>query len=180
MSSPPSLIARLGSVMQLAYVPADFDAALGYWTETMGVGPFFRLEHVALLDTHYRGKPSQPDFSMALAYWGEIQIELIEQHNDAPSIYKQWRDEGREGLHHVCVLVDDMARAREVCRAAGAEVMQEAKVGGGGEVIYVDAGGGPGSLVEILQVPQATLDFFAFMRDTARTWDGSDPVRKVG
>ena len=180
MNSPRSPIAKLGNVMQLAYVPADFDAALRYWTQTMGVGPFFRLDHVAMLDTRYRGTPSAVDFSMALAYWGDLQIELIEQHNDAPSIYKQWRDEGREGLHHVCVLVDDMAAAREVCRAAGAEVMQEAKVGGGGEVIYVDTGGGPGSLIEILQVPQATLDFFALMRETARTWDGTDPVRKVG
>ena len=33
---------------------------------------------------------------------------MIRQHNDAPSIYKAWRDEGREGLHHVCILVDDL------------------------------------------------------------------------
>lgn len=174
------LISRLGTVMQMAYVPRDVDAALRWWTGTMGVGPFFKMERIRLIDCKYRGAPSDAEFSIAIAYWGEIQIELIEQHNDAPSIYKRWRDEGREGLHHVCIVVDDLAHARRVCAEAGAPVEQEGQVAGGGEVIYVDSGGGPGSLVEIIQLPQATLDFFAQMRETCRTWDGSEPVRKLG
>jgi methylmalonyl-CoA/ethylmalonyl-CoA epimerase len=53
-------------------------------------------------------------------------------------------------------------------------------VTGGGDAIYVDAGGGPGSLIEIIQLPQASIDFFAYMREQARTWDGTDPVRRLG
>ncbi|MGM9486845.1 VOC family protein [Ideonella sp. YS5] len=174
------LISQLGPVMQLAFVPRDFDAALRHWTETMGVGPFFRMEHIRLLDCRYRGEPCDADFSIALAYWGDVQIELIEQHNEAPSIYKRWRDEGREGLHHVCITVSDLARARRVCAQAGARVEQEGHVAGGGEVIYVDTGAGPGSLVEIIELPAATLDFFAGMREACRVWDGREPVRKLG
>ena len=37
-------IARLGPIMQLAFVPADFGAALDYWTKVMGVGPFFHMQ----------------------------------------------------------------------------------------------------------------------------------------
>ncbi|HWA63319.1 MAG TPA: VOC family protein [Caulobacteraceae bacterium] len=173
-------IAGLGEVMQLAFVPADFDAALDHWTRVMGAGPFFALDHVQLEAVKYRGAPAQIDFSMALGYWGDIQIELIRQHNDAPSIYKTWRDEGREGLHHVCILVDDMAHARSVCAAAGAEVLQEGLVPGGGEVIYADPGGGPGSLVEILKPAPGGLGFFAMMREAARGWDGADPLRRLG
>jgi catechol 2,3-dioxygenase-like lactoylglutathione lyase family enzyme len=180
MSTRKSLIAQLGTVMQIAFVPKDFGAALRYWTETMGVGPFYKLSHVALENTKYRGQPSNIDFSMVLGYWGDIQIELIEQHNDAPSIYKSWRAEGREGLHHICILVEDMAHARAVCAASGAEVMQEAIVPGGGEVIYVDAGGGPGGLIEILKAPAASIAGFAFIKDQAKNWDGSDPVRSFG
>jgi methylmalonyl-CoA/ethylmalonyl-CoA epimerase len=173
-------IAALGDVMQLAYVPADFDAALAFWTTTMGAGPFFALDHVQLEAVKHRGAPAQIDFSMALGYWGDIQIELIRQHNDAPSIYKTWRDEGREGLHHVCILVDDMDLARRACADARAEVVQEARVPGGGEVIYVDTGGGPGTLVEILKPAPGGREFFAMMRDAARGWDGSDPLRRLG
>lgn len=173
-------IAGLGEVMQLAFVPADFDAALRHWTETMGAGPFFALEHVALEDLKYRGRPSDIDFSMALGYWGDIQIELIRQHNDAPSIYKAWRDEGREGLHHVCILTDDMDEARAVAAAAGAEVVQEGRLAGGGSVIYVDPGGGSGGLVEILQRTEGGQALFAMMREAARGWDGSAPLRRLG
>jgi methylmalonyl-CoA/ethylmalonyl-CoA epimerase len=178
MSRTGSLSA-LGDVMQLAYVPADFDAALTFWIETVGAGPFWMLEHVALEDVQYRGAPAKVDFSLAIGYWGELQIELIRQHDDSPSIYKSWLDAGREGLHHVCILVDDMAHAREVCAEAGAEVVQEGKVAGGGEVIYVDTGGGPGTMVEILKPGPGSREFFAHMKDVARTWDGSDPIRRV-
>jgi methylmalonyl-CoA/ethylmalonyl-CoA epimerase len=180
MNPRQSLIARLGTVMQMAYVPRDFDAALRHWTETMGVGPFFSLEHICLPNCRYEGEPADIDFSIAIAYWGDLQVELIKQHNDAPSIYKRWRDEGREGLHHVCIVVDDMVHARAVCAAAGARVAQEADVAGGGEVIYVDAGGGPGGLVELIRLPQATLDGFAAMREACRNWDGHDPLRRIG
>ena len=175
-----ALIASLGTVMQIAYVPADFDAALAFWTKTMGVGPFFALDHVKLEDVTYLGAPVDIDFSMVIGYWGDIQIELIRQHNDAPSIYKAWCDEGREGVHHVCILVDDMDLARQACAQAGAVVVQQGKVAGGGEVIYVDTGGGPGTMVEILKTGGGGREFFGMMRDAARGWDGTDPVRKLG
>jgi catechol 2,3-dioxygenase-like lactoylglutathione lyase family enzyme len=178
--STAKTIANLGEIMQLAFVPADFDAALAFWTDTMGAGPFFALDHVALDDVKYRGEAAVIDFSMVIGYWGDLQIELIRQHNDAPSIYKSWRDEGREGLHHVCILVDDMAAARTVCAEAGAIVAQEARVPGGGEVIYVDTGGGPGTMVEILKSSPGGREFFAMMREAARGWDGSEPLRRLG
>lgn len=176
MSGP---IARLGEVMQLAYVPGDFEAALDHWLK-VGAGPFFALDHVQLEDVRYRGRPAEIDFSMMLGYWGDLQIELIRQHNDTPSIYKAWRNGGREGLHHVCILVDDMEAARDACAAAGASVEQEARVPGGGEVIYVDTGGGPGTMVEILKPAPGGRDFFAMMREAHRGWDGADPVRRLG
>ena len=175
--NPSRSIAQLGAIMQLAYVPADFDAALQRWIE-VGAGPFFALDHVKLDNLKYCGEPAEIDFSMAIGYWGDLQIELIRQHDDAPSVYSKWRDEGREGLHHVCILVDDMAEARRVCAEAGAVVAQEGDVQGGGSVIYVDTGGGPGTMVEILKPGPGGPAFFAMMREAHRAWDGSDPVRR--
>jgi hypothetical protein len=172
-------IASLGEIMQLAYVPADFDATLKFWIETVGAGPFYALDHVKLDDVNYRGTPVEVDFSMVIGYWGDLQIELIRQHNDSPSIYKAWRDAGHEGLQHVCMLVDDMAHARAVCADAGAVVAQEGIVPNGGEVIYVDTGGGPGTMVEILKPGPGSREFFAMMREAARGWDGSDPIRRL-
>jgi len=135
-------IAGLGPIMQLAYVPRDLDAAIAFWTRTMGAGPFFRLAHIAYKAATYRGQPSDVDFSVLIGYWGDMQIELIEQHNDAPSIYSAWTDAGQEGLHHVCLVVDDIGNARAVCATAGATVAQEIFLDGY-EAFYVDTGGAP-------------------------------------
>jgi hypothetical protein len=177
MSDPAASLAALGPIMQLSYCPRDYDAALSYWIG-MGAGPFFELHHVQLENIRFRGEPSDIDFSMALGYLGDIQIELIRQHNDVPSMYTEWLAEGREGVQHMCVLVEDIAEARRRVAAIGGTVLQEGELpGGAGAVIYVDTGGGPGTVMEYLQIGQAGRDGFAMMREAHRNWDGTDPIR---
>lgn len=171
-------IADLGEVMQLAFVPDDFDAALKHWTEVMGVGPFFLIENIQLGDMKYRGEPTEAVFTLALAYWGDIQIELIRPENDAPSIYSG-EYAATEGMHHVCILVDDIGKAREVCAKRGAEVALEGTFGAS-QVIYVDPGKGTGHLVEILQQDKSGPDLFGIIKAASVGWDGSDPVRTLG
>jgi catechol 2,3-dioxygenase-like lactoylglutathione lyase family enzyme len=172
-------LARLGPVMQLAWLPPDFDAALDHWTKVMGVGPFFLLENIALEDMRYMGQPTSAVFSLALAYWGDIQIELIRPENDAPSIYNG-PYAVRDRLHHTCLLVDDIAQAYAACAEHGAKVLVEGKVGESGRVIYADPGGGPGSVVEILQPQPGTAELFGMIRQAAVDWDGSEPLRRLG
>lgn len=169
----------LGEIVQIAYLPSDFDATLRYWTQTLGVGPFFLLENVRLGEMKYRGVPSDAVFSIAIGYWGDIQIELIRAENDAPSIYSG-EYAVKDQMHHVCIFVTSISEARAACAAAGAEILVEGKVGQTGEVIYVDAGGGPGHVIELLEPMEGSDDLFAMMKNAARAWDGSDPLRKVG
>ena len=172
-------IKALGDVIQMAFLPSDFDAALRYWTQTVGAGPFFTMENIHLGDMLYRGKPTDAVFSIAIGYWGDIQIELIRPENDAPSIYNG--EYGvKDQLHHICILVQSIADARAACSEIGAEILVEGKVGDSGEVIYVDAGGGPGHVIELLQPMTGSEGLFAMMRDAARGWDGRDPLRPIG
>jgi hypothetical protein len=174
-----SRLAKLGAMMQIAYVPEDFDQALRFWTETMGVGPFFLREHVKLDRTLYRGAATSPDFDMALAYWGDVQIELIRQHNDAPSIYADWRNAGQQGVQHMCVIVEDMAATRRMVAERGGVTVQEVfMLRGMGEAIYVDMGGGPGTMIEYLWLEPGVVRNFEAMRAAAASWDGQDPVRR--
>ena len=174
-------LSSLGEIFQIAFVPADFDAALRFWTETMGAGPFFLLEHIQAENSKYQGEPASFDFSAAVGYWGDLQIELIQQHDDKPSIYSSWLQQGMQGVHHVCVAVQDMAQTRRVCAELGATVLQEAQFrGGSAEVIYVDTHGGPGTMVEFWKGDDAGRKFFASVREAARNWDGSKPLRRRG
>lgn len=175
----PGPLRALGEIVQIAYLPEDFDAALKYWTETVGVGPFFLLENVRLGEMKYRGTPSDAVFSIAIGYWGDIQIELIRAENDAPSIYSG-EYAVKDRVHHVCIFVESIEQARRACAEVGAEILVEGKVGDTGEVIYVDAGGGPGHVIELLQPMAGSEGLFAMMKDAARDWDGSDSLRVVG
>ena len=107
----PGPLKALGPVIQLAYFPTDFDAAMAYWIETVGVGPFFLLNDVKLGEMKYKGEPSDAVFTMAIAYWGDIQIELIRTDSTEPSLY-HGEYAVRDRLHHVCVFVDDIEAAR--------------------------------------------------------------------
>lgn len=173
-------IKDIGPVMQIAFVPKDFDAAIRYWTEVMGVGPFYLMENIKLENLRYLGEPTDCVFSLALAYWGDMQIELIRPENDAPGIYTGQYGAGGEVLHHTCILTHDMASARKISDAAGAKVLVEGKVGDDGSVIYVDTGNGTGSIVEILQPASGSEGLFAMIKAASVGWDGRDPVRKLG
>ena len=172
-------IAALGDIMQLAFVPEDFDAALKHWTQVMGVGPFFLIEGIHLDGMKYRGEPTDAVFDLALAYWGNLQIELIRPRDEHPSIYRGEYGSTGNGLHHVCILVEDLAHARAVCEAEGAKVVIEGNFGAS-EVIYVDPGTGPGTLVEILQQAKDGPDLFGMIKAAGVDWDGSEPLRKLG
>ncbi len=174
-------ISELGEVMQLAFVPADFDAAVKHWTQVMGVGPFFLMEGIHLEGMKYRGQPTDAVFDLALAYWGDIQIELIRPRDNHPSIYSGEYAQVGDGLHHVCILVDDIADAYAACERQGAEIVIEGNFGNS-KVIYADPGQGPGSLVEVLQQdsdPNAP-DLFAIIKAAGEDWDGSEPLRSLG
>jgi hypothetical protein len=89
-----------GPIAQLGYVVRDAHASMEQWIRN-GVGPWFHFERVKLDWFRHRGIASPLEMSVALANSGDVQIELIQQRNDAPSMYKEFLDAGREGLQHV-------------------------------------------------------------------------------
>lgn len=138
------------NITQMGYVVADLDAAVQRWTGTVGVGPFERLNHVEVVDGLYRGKPTDVDISVAIAEVGGIQLELIEQHNDVPSCYRDLFGEGEEGLHHVAVVPEDFDA--EVARYESLGCPQA--FGGlyeGGRFVYMDTSARMGIMVELVE-----------------------------
>ena len=90
-----------GAVAQNGYVVRDIRAAMDHWINVMGVGPWFYIDRVKTDYFRHRGKDSGLEMSVALANSGDLQIELIQQRNDAPSMYKEFLDSGRAAAHVV-------------------------------------------------------------------------------
>lgn len=172
-------IAALGEIMQLSFVPKDLEATAAFWVRSVGAGPFFLMRDVELGSPSYRGKPSELKFDVAIGYWGDIQIELFRQLNDAPSVYKAHKDSGRESLHHVCITVEDASATRRLVEGDGGEVIYEGRIlPTETPFFYADLKGGPDlPLLEVLQRSEGGARFFAMMRDAHRDWDGAEPMR---
>lgn len=169
-----------GEPRQNGYVVRDLEAALAHWTSVLGVGPFFVFDRVPIQDFRYRGAPSPVDVSIALANSGALQIELIAVRGDAPSMYRDFLRAGREGLQHVAFWPDDYDAALEAARARGVAVGQSGAIGERGRFAYLETEAHPGTVVEISEVSGAKGRFFAHIAEAARTWDGSEPIRRMG
>src|SRR5512143_1363312 len=118
------MAALFGPVMQLGFVVPDLERAMQHWLEKVGIGPFLVLEHVKFAQVLHRGQPTDIDMSVALAQWGEVQVELIQQFNDAPSIYTEFPGRTQGGLQHVGVMTNSVADDLVRLKARGIEPVQ--------------------------------------------------------
>ena len=166
-------------VFQNAYVVPDLNAALEHWTGNLGVGPFFVYEHMDLGATTYRGAPSALDASLALTAAGNVQVELIEQHSDTPSAYRDLFPKGSSGgFHHVGVWVDDFDVAVAHYQALGYPLTSAgAPPAIGARFAYMDASKDLGIMVELVERSKTINDFIDMLKGAAKDWDGSDPIR---
>ena len=167
-----------GPAIQHAFVVRDMDAALDYWTNIMGVGPFFRVDEASYKSGLYRNAPASPKYAVALAYWGDVQIELIMPTDDQPNIYNEFLDAGFDGLlQHICVTVDSMDDFRRAIDGKGFEILAELALDPEGEVLYLRGDGQDWPLIEVGHFPQGLYDVFDMVKQASIDWDGQDPVR---
>lgn len=168
-----------GPVMQLGFVVRDLDEAMEHWTGRVGIGPFFVLQHVQFAEAWYRGQRTDVDMSVALAQWGEVQVELIQQFNAAPSIYSDFPGRALGGLQHVGVMTDSVAADLERLRAVGVEPVQWGSTANGIRFAYVSTDLHPGGMIELIEHGPAIDGFFQMVKDAAQHWDGTRPVRRL-
>lgn len=173
-----------GPIRQNGYVVHDLHAAMDHWIHAMGVGPWFLFEKVKLDWFRHRGRDSSPDLSIALANSGDLQIELIQQHDDAPSLYREFLDSGREGLQHVAFWSTDYQALYDEMLSRDYELGHEGQIGGEqGRFAYFDSGsqrgGRMGSVIEISDVSGPKGRFFEAIRKAAVAWDGEAPVHRI-
>ena len=171
---------RFGAVVQNAYVVRDLQAAVRFWSSTMGVGPFYMLEHVEFGPAFFRGDELKIDMTVAIAQWGDLQIELIVQHNDAPSIYSEFLARHGEGLQHLGVLTQDLNADLTRLKPFGIEPIQWGATAGGMRFAYLNTDEHAGAMVELIESGPAVQAFFEKIRRAGEQWDGSRPLRTLG
>ncbi|CDM25680.1 VOC family protein [Castellaniella defragrans] len=166
-----------GQIRQLGYVVPDIEAAMEYWSKTLGVGPWYYNPRVPIANYRYGGEAYEPHNSVALANSGFVQVELIQTRNDVPSMYRDFLRAGRIGLQHVAYWTEEYDADLERLLAQGFRPKMSGEVGERGRFVYFDTEYHPGTVIELSEVAGPKGRLFQTIREAAEGWDGRDPVR---
>lgn len=172
-----NVLALPGAIRQIGFVVSDIDVALETWVK-MGVGPWFVMRELSIKAV-YRGHPCEVVQSIAMANSGALQIELIQQHCDTPSIFTEFVSADGEGFHQIAYWVDDFDSAVQAAEAAGYPVVWRNADQEGVSFAYVEPPTGPVAIIEIMELDDNTRAMEALVRGAAEGWDGTDPVRSL-
>jgi hypothetical protein len=172
--------ATFGPIRQNGYVVRDIQAAMAHWSKVMGVGPFFFVEEVPVSRFEYNGISSDLKMSIALANSVDLQIELIEQHNDAPSMYLDFlEDNPKGGLQHVAFWTQDFDEDFERAISEGLTVGQRGQIGRDGRFVYFRSEGPTGTVIELSEISGRKGKLFEEIRQASLSWDGLSRVKAL-
>ena len=131
------------SIHHIAIVVRDMDAALEFYSETLGLEVIERREVL------------EEGVEIAFLPAGGGEIELLRPLSDEGGVAR-FLDKRGEGLHHVCLAVEDIEAAMERLRAAGARLMSESpRVGARGtRYVFVHPKSAHGVLLELYEVAE--------------------------
>ena len=120
-----------GSVIQVAYVVRDLDAAMKRHWEVCGIGPWHIYEFRApkVQNYLYRGKPATNTCLIAVTPMGEglgCQVELM-QPIIGRSIYDEHLEKHGESFHHAKLWYPDCTKAVAEYAKRGYPVIQSGK-----------------------------------------------------
>src|SRR5262245_4472975 len=168
----------LGPLRPMADVVRDNEWAMRHWIEVCGVGPWFYADKLPLIAFTYRGaRHDGIHLSVALANSGDVQVELIQQRCDTPSMYREFLGAGREGLQHWSSWPQDYDAVYRRALERGYTVGQEGD-SPRGRFVYFAAEGHPGTVIEMADLTPVRRRIFDQIRAAAQGWDGSEPIRR--
>ena len=166
-----------GDLRQVGIVVRDIEAAMKHWADACGIGPWFYTDKLAVTEFGYRGERHDDlHISVALANSGDVQLELIQQRCDTPSMYRDFLARGLEGMQHWSSWPVDYDERLSRALANGYSVGQHGD-SPRGRFVYLWQEGHPGTVIEMAELTPARKRIFEGIRDAALDWDGNDPVR---
>lgn len=133
-------MAEIKKINHVAIVVKDIDQALGFWQEELGL----ELHHI-------EDVPSQKS-KVAFIPVGESEIELVQPTSDDSGMAAYLEKRG-EGMHHLCVEVDDIDGMLARLKEKGVRLINETALElPGRKMAFVHPKSTNGVLVELYQL----------------------------
>lgn len=168
---------RDNSIIQIAYTVADIEEGMRRYTELLHIGPWFLIGPFVPPKGVYRGAPTTMQVSLALAFTGQLMVELIAQHDQSPSVFQETlKARGAHGFHHWAIGARDFETTAAKYRARGYQeaFSDTAPDPLGCRVIYFDTGRDLPGMLEIIEINPATEQAFHNIYQAGQAWNGKD------
>lgn len=170
---PPNRI--FGPVTVLKYAVNDLER----WMEelaSLGIGPWWVSRDQAPDQFIFRGRQSDTRFVWGLTWSGDVMHEIIQPLDDLPSPYREFLDDGREGLHHGAFYPHDYDAAVLYLRNLGKSPILHGH-SGDARFVYFEGIGSPAQPIELQYLPSDVRAKHEVLKRASSDWDGSDPFR---
>ena len=132
---------------QLSFIYKDIKKQAEIMENLYGIPKFAQMENITHQDATYRGKEVTIIVDYAFSRLLNVQIEL-QQWKSGDCLFKEFIDQGKEGLHSMGVYVDDLESYIDEFKKKGIEILQTGQVGKQ-KFVYLDTEKTFGVLLEI-------------------------------
>jgi hypothetical protein len=164
---------------QLGFLVEDIHEAMDSFTKHVNVGPWFLMERIQIRNVNYRGRVTQINASLAYGNSGHVQVELIQQHDDAPSVFTEMIRTRGYGLHHQGVAVRDFDAELNRLTEMGHEVAAYAVNDIPSRAAFLDTKGKFPTMIEVMETNETVEAMFTAIFHASVGWDGRDSVRPI-
>jgi hypothetical protein len=113
---------------QFSYVYKDIKKQTKVMEEVYSIPSFALMENITHQDATFHGKESNIVIDYAFSRLFNIQVEL-QQWKSGDCLFKEFIEQGKEGLHSIGIYVDDLDAYIEEFKKRGIEVIQTGQVG---------------------------------------------------
>ena len=169
----------IGGVFQTAFIVEDLKTAMDEFTKKLNVGPWFVAGPFVPPRGVYRGEPTDMRVEIAVGHAGHMQYELIQQHDDKPSVFMEVAKSRGYGFHHFGKLTTDLEGDVARFQAQGFELAFSDFSPRGAEIRYIDTLSVLPGMTELVEYSPAIEAIYTEYYRASVGWDGTDPIRRA-
>ena len=130
---------NLPDLNQVGFVVRDLETALALYAPIFG--PFSTMDP-GPMTYNYRGREEECEMRLAFGSSGDVEIELIEWVSGGCP-HKEFLDAGREGMHHLRFIVENLETTAAQAEAFGYQTIWSKRYGDGLAVAYLERDNDP-------------------------------------
>lgn len=169
-----------GRIFQQAFIVQDIEDTLQRFARAFDIGGWLLIQKQEPWPIRYRGVDGGFKISVALGFSGDMMYELIEQHDDAPGVYKDTIAERGYGFHHWGIVVDDIDAEVARHKADGYDDVMWIE-GNQGRAAYLDACPKLHGMLELIQRTPEFVSFAEFVHGRQKPLGADGPeIKRIG